>query len=71
MKWTDKLAENLDRLSGEAVRKKVMKGCGKITSTSSPSEKADWVKGAMERLDESVDEATRKKIMVGCSHRFP
>jgi len=72
MKWTDKFAESINRFAGERVRREVMKGSKKLRSSSSPSKKAEWIKGAMERLDALVDEETGKNIMIAtCPHTYP
>jgi len=72
MKWIDKFAESIDRFAGENVRKEVMKSSEKLISSSNPSKKAEWIKGAMERLDASVNKETMKKIMIEtCPHTYP
>jgi hypothetical protein len=57
---------SIGRFAGEAVGKKIIEGCGKITDKSSKKEFAEWAKCAMEKLDELVDEETRFKIMESC-----
>ena len=72
MKWIDKFAESINCFAGEPIRKEVMEGSQRIRSSSSPSKKAAWIKGAMEKLQALVDEETKKKIMIGtCPHTFP
>jgi hypothetical protein len=63
------IGENVERLAGEDVRKRVMEGSEQITDSSSPAEVAMWVKGAMERLDNLVDEQTRSQAMLNCGYR--
>jgi hypothetical protein len=62
--WLKRLTENLDRLSGEAVRKKVMKGSEGLGPDSEADEIATWFQGAIDRLDASVDDDVRKGIMM-------
>ncbi len=72
MKWIDKFAESINCFAGEPIRKEVMEGSQRIRSSSSPSKKAEWIKGAMEKLQALVDEETQKKIMIGtCPHTYP
>lgn len=57
---------NVEQFAGEAVKKKVMEGSEKITGSTSGTEVAHWVKGAMDRLNSLTDEETRTKIMENC-----
>jgi Family of unknown function (DUF6144) len=62
------IGENVERLAGEEVRKKVMEGSEQIAASSNPEKVARWVKAAMERLDTLVDEETRNQVMLNCGH---
>lgn len=67
----EKLAENLERLAGEAVCRQVMAGSERYP-TCSLCERAEWYKGAVERLDSLVDdEDTRRRIMITVGDQFP
>lgn len=67
----EKLAENLERLAGEAVCQAVMAGSERYPLCSFP-ERAAWYKQAMERLDSLVsDEDTRRDIMITVGDQFP
>lgn len=62
------IEENIRRLAGEEIRKKVMEG-SEITAASANKKKvAEWVKGVIERLDMLVDEETRIQIMENCGY---
>jgi len=67
----ERLAENLDRLAGEAVRQDVMAGSERYPLCSF-HERAEWYKGAIERLDLLVgDEDTRRRVMITVGDQFP
>ncbi|MGB7061682.1 MAG: hypothetical protein WBF13_04925 [Candidatus Zixiibacteriota bacterium] len=69
--WVAKFYDCLDRIAGEEIREKVLKGGKRITSRSGHSEIIDWTKDAMDRLDALVDEENRIEIMTGCACRYP
>ncbi len=69
--WESKLSNSLQRIAGEEIRKRVLRGSEKLTSGSSQKEIIDWTKKAMERLDALVDEKNRKEVMSGCACRYP
>ena len=69
--WESKLSNSLQRIAGEEIRKRVLRGSEKLTSGSSQKEIIDWTKKAMERLDALVDEKKRREIMSGCACRYP
>jgi len=72
MKWIERFIESIDHFAGEAVRKKVMEASGKLRSSSSSAQKAEWIRKAMEKLEASVDRETMKKIMIAtCPHTYP
>jgi predicted hydrocarbon binding protein len=68
--WLAKFAECLDQVSGEKIRREVMKGSEGLTSQSSRQDVIGWSKQAMERLDGLVDEEKRKTIMTGCACQY-
>lgn len=69
--WISKFSHRLDEIAGEKIRKKVLEGSEKLTSSSSQKEIVGWTKGAMERLDALVDEKKRIEIMTGCACQYP
>jgi predicted hydrocarbon binding protein len=69
--WESKFSNSLDKIAGEKIRKRVLEGNEKLTSTSSQKEIIRWTKKAMERLDALVDEKRRREIMAGCACRYP
>jgi len=62
------IGENVKRLGGKDVMKKVMEGSEQIVATSKPEKVARWVQGAMETLDTLVDEETRNQVMMNCGY---
>jgi hypothetical protein len=71
-KWLERFREGLDRLAGVSVRHHVLGGSERLSPSSDPSEKIEWMKGAMARLDAAVDdEDRRREIMCGCAHIYP
>ena len=69
--WESKFSNSLQRIAGEGIRKRVLRGSEKLTSGSSQKEIIDWTEKAMERLDALVDEKNRREIMFGCACRYP
>jgi len=69
--WIRKLSDCLDKIAGQKIRKKVMKGHEKITASSSQRNIIDWTQAAMERLDGLVDQDKRIEIMTGCACQYP
>jgi len=70
--WLDKFDNSLQRFVDKSIREKILAGSERLTMSSSPKKKADWVKGAMERLDGNTDdEETKRQIMLACSCVFP
>jgi predicted hydrocarbon binding protein len=69
--WESKFSNSLDKIAGEKIRKRVLEGSEKLTSTSSQKEIIRWTMKAMERLDALVDEKRRREIMAGCACRYP
>jgi len=69
--WLVKFSRCLDEIAGQEIRKKVMKGSGKLSSHSSRQEVIVWTKKAMERLELLADEDKRKTIMTGCACQYP
>jgi hypothetical protein len=69
--WESKLSNSLQRIAGEGIRKRVLRGSEKLTTGSSQKEIIDWTRKAMERLDALVDEKSRREIMSGCACRYP
>ena len=65
--WVDRLADNLDRFAGEAVRKQVMAGSEETAATTSAAKRARWIKGAMERLDALLNEEARRQVLEHCA----
>jgi hypothetical protein len=64
MGWLKRLSENIHRLSGEAVRKKVMKDSEQLGANSKTDEMAAWFQVAMTRLDALVEDDVRQRIMM-------
>lgn len=70
--WLDKFDKSLQRFADASVREMVLEGSERLTQSSSPKRRADWVRGAMERLEASIpDEETKRQIMLACCHVFP
>ena len=69
--WNRLLDENLERVLGEEVRRKVMRGSGALTLESTGDERFQWVKGAMERLDALAGEDQKYDAVSSCAHVFP
>lgn len=69
--WQSKLANCLDEVAGEDIRRQVMQGSESLSSQSSRSQVIAWSQQAMERLDTLVDKGKRKQIMMGCACRYP
>jgi len=69
--WLSKLSDCLHRITGEEIRKKVLKDSEKLTSGASQKEIIDWTAEAMRRLDALVDEEKRTEIMTGCACHYP
>ncbi len=69
--WESKLSNSVDKIAGEKIRKRVLEGSERLTSTSSQKEIIGWTKKAMERLDALVDEKKRREIMSGCACQYP
>jgi len=72
MSWLERFAKNIADTASESVKKKVMKDKEKLGTHPTPSQRAEWIKGAMERLNALVDEETMKQIMTDtCPHIYP
>lgn len=69
--WLAKFSRCLDEVAGEEIRRKVMKGNEKLSSSPSRQEVISWSQGAMERLDSLVDEKQAQEIMAGCACQYP
>jgi hypothetical protein len=69
--WLSKFSHCLNRIAGEEIRKKVLKGSEKLTSGASRKEIIGWTAGVMRRLDTLLDEKKRIEIMTGCACRYP
>jgi len=69
--WLSKLSDNLDRITGEVIRRQVMEGDDVLSAQSSPQEIIVWTKAAMDRMDSLIDEEKRKDIMTGCACNYP
>lgn len=69
--WESKLSNSLDKIAGEEIRKRVLRGSEKLTSGSGQREIIAWTKKAMERLDALVDEKSRIEIMCRCACQYP
>jgi len=69
--WLAKFSRCLDEIAGQEIRKKVMKGNGKLSSHSSRQEVIGWTKVAMERLESLIDEEKHKRVMTGCACQYP
>lgn len=68
----ERFAKSVSDISGESVKKAVLKGSEKLGVHPTPSQRAKWIKGAMERLDALVDEEARKRILINtCPHTYP
>jgi hypothetical protein len=65
----EELGRNLDKYSGQEVRKKVLEGSEGLATVSDPRQIAMWIKAAMERLDAAVDKKTRNQIMGQCGRK--
>lgn len=68
--WLERLARNLDAVGGETLRQEVMQGSEGLSSGSSPSVKARWVRGMLERLEARFDADERRQILSACSCAF-
>jgi hypothetical protein len=62
------IGENVERFVGKIMRNRVMEGSEQISSSTSKSKIAKWVKEAMEKLDTQVDEKIRVQIMENCGY---
>jgi predicted hydrocarbon binding protein len=69
--WISKFSDRLDRIAGEEISKRVLRGSEKLASGASRKEIIDWTAEAMHRLDALVDENKRIEIMTGCACRYP
>jgi hypothetical protein len=64
----NEIGENIERFSGQEMRKMVMEGCEQITASSKPEEVARWVQSMVVRLDTLIDEGTRTQILMNCGN---
>jgi hypothetical protein len=72
MTWLDKFKAALQNMVGKSLKKQILEDGGTISTKSSPSRKAAWIKATMDRLDILIDDKeTRREILLCCSHRFP
>ena len=58
--WLDKLANCLETVAGEQVRRTVMAGSEGLSDATSREEVVAWSQGAMDRLDGLVDEGAAR-----------
>jgi len=65
----EELGRNLEELTGDKVKEKVLEGSEKLASVSDSREIAMWVKGAMERLDKLVAKKIKTQVMEQCGRR--
>lgn len=56
----------IEQCAGAMVRRKIMEGVEKATTSANPKKVALWVKEAMDRLDAIVPPEKRKQIMTAC-----
>ena len=69
--WRKQLSDNIDRVEGEEVRRKVIPMDVDDEACHTVNENIAWTRECMKRLDRLVDEDSRRDILTGCAHTMP
>ena len=70
-KWDNRLEQNLDRVLGKKIRKKIMKNRNKLfTLESSRENRIKWLKKTLNRIDKVANDDEKYEILSCCAHEF-